>query len=163
MRRSGRTWASVVVVLLLAAAGTLSIVRPAAAQTPRELPNPAILLPVMSTPPLPAPELPALELPAPAPRPAQLPPPQAPAPELPAPKEVRTGLSLEQLAEVAAANHPDLVVARARLQAAQGKYVQAGLYPNPIFGLRQDEWGHSDPIGHPGFILTQDFVTARKL
>src|SRR5262245_41472095 len=84
-------------------------------------------------------------------------------PVMPAPVPRRQVLSLEQLAELAAQNHPDLVAARARLVAAQGKYVQAGLYPNPTFGPRQDEWGWSDPIGHPGANISQEFVTAGKL
>src|SRR5262245_35535574 len=42
-------------------------------------------------------------------------------------------LTLERLIDLAAAHNPELGVAQARAEAARGKMVQAGLYPNPHF------------------------------
>jgi cobalt-zinc-cadmium efflux system outer membrane protein len=72
-------------------------------------------------------------------------------------------VSLDQLIDVAVQNHPELAVARARLQAAEGKFIQAGFYPNPRVGLRTEDWGRSNPIGNPGMDFSQEFVTAGKL
>jgi cobalt-zinc-cadmium efflux system outer membrane protein len=78
-----------------------------------------------------------------------------PTAELPSP---RTLTDFVQLAE---RSHPQLVAARAAIEAARGQAVQARLYPNPVLG------GASPQIAGPesqwsGFV-TQDLVTAGKL
>ncbi len=54
----------------------------------------------------------------------------APAPEAPRPGPARD-LGLEQALDHAERRHPDLAAARARIEAAEGRAVQAGLLPNP--------------------------------
>src|SRR4051812_49915199 len=48
-------------------------------------------------------------------------------------------LGLDQLLALAEQNHPDLAVAFARTEAARGRLIQAGLYPNPTFTWEADE------------------------
>src|SRR5947207_1804977 len=48
-------------------------------------------------------------------------------------------LTLERLQALAEENQPDLASARARAEAARGRLVQAGLYPNPTVVARIDE------------------------
>src|SRR5262245_5490856 len=48
-------------------------------------------------------------------------------------------LTLKNLLALAEKNHPVLAIARARIEAARGRLVQAGLYPNPIVTPRVDE------------------------
>jgi cobalt-zinc-cadmium efflux system outer membrane protein len=73
-------------------------------------------------------------------------------------------LTLPRLLELAAKNHPELTVARARVDAARGQMIQAGLYPNPVVTPGFEELGNKDgPAGTPGVSISQDFVTAGKL
>lgn len=53
-----------------------------------------------------------------------------PATTRPAPREVRS-LTLEQALTLAETMHPELAAAQARLRAAEGRVLQAGLLPNP--------------------------------
>jgi cobalt-zinc-cadmium efflux system outer membrane protein len=78
-----------------------------------------------------------------------------PTAELPSPR------TLAEFVLLAERSHPQLVAARAAIEAARGQAVQARLYPNPVLG------GASPPIAGPesqwnGFV-TQDLVTAGKL
>jgi outer membrane protein, heavy metal efflux system len=83
-------------------------------------------------------------------------PPGTPAPNAP--------LSLLQLLDTAAANNPELAIARARSEAARGRLVQAGLYPNPTLTWEADDLGDPDgPAGTQGPIFSQQIVTAGKL
>ena len=50
-------------------------------------------------------------------------------------------LSLEDLENIALQNNPTLSQARAKIGAATGKMIQAGLVPNPIFGYQGNEIG----------------------
>jgi len=50
----------------------------------------------------------------------------------PLPAAVDPGMTIQQAVGVALANHPILRKARAGVEEAQGRAVQAGLYPNPI-------------------------------
>jgi outer membrane protein, heavy metal efflux system len=73
-------------------------------------------------------------------------------------------LTLPELLDLAAHNNPDLVIVRARAEAARGKLIQAGLYLNPTFSVRSDEIGSPNgPVGFVGVTFTQEFVTAGKL
>ncbi len=72
---------------------------------------------------------------------------------------------VDEWAQLALSKNPRLGKATFAVDAAQGKYVQAGLYPNPNLAANWDEIG--DRTG-PGGILnvprfTQEIVTAKKL
>ncbi len=71
--------------------------------------------------------------------------------------------SLPRLEELAAQQHPDLAVAAAKSQAAYGKLIQAGLYPNPTLTAKLAELGHrGNGWGETGLGVGQEIVTARK-
>jgi cobalt-zinc-cadmium efflux system outer membrane protein len=73
-------------------------------------------------------------------------------------------LTLSRLLDLASKNHPDLAVARAKVDAARGQMIQAGLYPNPVVSPSIEELGNKEgPAGTPGVSISQDFVTAGKL
>jgi cobalt-zinc-cadmium efflux system outer membrane protein len=73
-------------------------------------------------------------------------------------------LDLDELIELAARNNPDLAVAQAQADAARGRLVQAGLYPNPSLGPRFNDLNSPrDSIGAPGFSMNQEFVLGKKL
>jgi cobalt-zinc-cadmium efflux system outer membrane protein len=93
----------------------------------------------------------------------QLPPPAVPrAPD--AQPAAPQSLSLPDLLDLTAMHNPELTIVRARADAARGKMIQAGLYPNPTVSIRSDEMGN--PNGPGGFLaltVLQEFVTAGKL
>ncbi len=94
---------------------------------------------------------------------AHLEPATAPA-RAPAPPNEQT-VRVDDLVQLAVGRNPRLAKATFAIDAAQGRYVQAGLYPNPTLGANWDEIG--DRTG-PGGILnvprvTQEIVTGRKL
>lgn len=72
-------------------------------------------------------------------------------------------LSLAEVEALAAANHPAVRVAQAQLQAARGRWLQAGLPPNPMIGYAGDEIGNDGTAGMQGGFVGQEFVTAGKL
>jgi len=93
---------------------------------------------------------------APAPQPTQVSDPTgAPVPPV--------GLTLAQLEEMAQRSNPTLAQATARVQAAHGQYVQAGLYPNPVVGYQASEIGDEGRAGQQGAFVGQEIVTAGKL
>jgi cobalt-zinc-cadmium efflux system outer membrane protein len=55
------------------------------------------------------------------------------------------------------------VQASAAVQAAAGRYVQAGLYPNPSVGYTGGDIGLEDTSGQQGVTISQEFVTRGKL
>ena len=78
-------------------------------------------------------------------------------------------LSLEGLEALACSNNPTLVQAKAQVDGAFGKAIQAGLWPNPIFMYRGEQVGvdSEDKVDTPGewqgAMIQQRFVTADKL
>ncbi len=72
-------------------------------------------------------------------------------------------MTLTDLQDIALQNNPSLRQAVARVEAARGAMIQAGLYPNPTFGYEGDTIGTADTNGYNGGFLTQQFVTAGKL
>jgi len=64
---------------------------------------------------------------------------------------------------LALANNPALSAAAARLAAAQGKWLQAGLPPNIVFGYMANEMGADGSAGQQGAFLSQRFITGGKL
>ena len=74
-------------------------------------------------------------------------------------------LTLSDLEQMALAHNPTLAEAASAVRAAQGRNLQAGLYPNPAVSYHGDEIA-SGPIlrgGEHGIIVSQTVVTAHKL
>src|SRR5271156_5386257 len=87
---------------------------------------------------------------------------QPPAAQEPAVAE--SGLTLEQLQEMALANNPTLAQAKAGVRAAAGRSRQAGLWPNPTIGYSGDEIrGGSYGGGEQGVFLQQNVILGGKL
>lgn len=72
-------------------------------------------------------------------------------------------LSLEQLEEIALATNPSLTEARARVNAARGKWVQVGLYPNTVLGYSGQQIGSHGVAEQQGVFIGQEFVRGHKL
>jgi cobalt-zinc-cadmium efflux system outer membrane protein len=78
-------------------------------------------------------------------------------PDLPQP------MTLAALEELALANNPTVGQAAAVVEAARGRLIQAGLYPNPVVGYNGGEIGNNGAAGQQGGFVMQEFVTAGKL
>ena len=72
-------------------------------------------------------------------------------------------LTLDDLEQIALSWNPTLVQARMAVRAAQGRYVQAGLYPNPEIGYAGADVGIEGTAGQQGAVLGQEIVTSGKL
>ncbi|MEX2561349.1 MAG: TolC family protein, partial [Pirellulales bacterium] len=72
-------------------------------------------------------------------------------------------LTLDQLEQIAMANNPAIGQAAARVQAARGRWVQDGLYPNPVAGYVGSEIGNEGRGGQQGGFVSQEFVRGGKL
>ncbi len=81
------------------------------------------------------------------------------------PVEVPRPSTADQFVQFAVMRNPRIARAAISIDAAQGRYVQAGLYPNPEFAVIWDEIG--DRTGAGGVLtapqITQSIVTGRKL
>ncbi len=72
--------------------------------------------------------------------------------------------SLEQLEQMALEKNPTLVQAASEVRAAQGRRVQAGLFPNPVIGYSGEEIrGGSFGGGQHGGFVEQRFILGGKL
>ncbi len=90
--------------------------------------------------------------------------------ELPEPLQLPTpidekisGLTLEALEQIALNNNPAIGQAVAKLRAMQGKWVQAGLPPNPRVGYLSEDVGIEGTSGKQGAFVGQKFITGGKL
>jgi cobalt-zinc-cadmium efflux system outer membrane protein len=75
-------------------------------------------------------------------------------------------LDLDQLIAAALERHPALEAARWEVEAARGRLVQAGLYPNPELSYEGQNIGERGPAGNGGIHgigVEQEFVTGGKL
>ncbi len=85
------------------------------------------------------------------------------APVLPSP--ALDAVRVDDLVQLAVGRNPRLAKATFNIDAAQGRQVQAGLYPNPNLAANWDEIG--DRTGPGGIVnvpkVTQEIVTGRKL
>ncbi|MGE0769248.1 MAG: TolC family protein [Hyphomicrobiaceae bacterium] len=72
-------------------------------------------------------------------------------------------MTLAELESIAMQNNPTLAQAAARIQAAQGRWVQGGLRPNPILGYQASEVGNEGHAGQQGAFYSQEFVRGGKL
>ncbi len=73
------------------------------------------------------------------------------------------GLTLPDLEGIAFQNNPTLATAAARMNSARGRMVQAGLYPNPVFGYHAVEISLRGTSGQQGAYISQRLITAGKL
>jgi len=159
-----------------------AFVRPAvrwvsAEQPPFELPALEDPVPITSKPATPQAEPPQLEA-APPKQPAAVPQPDATPPTLPAellpavplepppaaeePAPTGLTLTLEELVDIAMESNPTLVQATAAVQAAEGRYVQASLYPNPAIAYQGADIGLDGTSGQQGMGFSQQIVTSNK-
>ena len=72
-------------------------------------------------------------------------------------------ITLDTLEAIAFQNNPTLAQAAARMQIAEGRQVQAGLYPNPVVGYHATEIGNRGTTGQQGGFVSQRVVTGGKL
>ena len=81
------------------------------------------------------------------------------------PTATASPVQVDEWVQLAVSRNPRLGKATFAIDAAQGKYTQAGLYPNPVLAVTADELG--DRTGPVGIItapmVTQEIVTGRKL
>lgn len=73
------------------------------------------------------------------------------------------GISLAQFETMAERSNPTLAQAAARIEAARGEAVQAGLYPNPRTGYLASEINDEKQAGQQGGFVGQEVVTNGKL
>ncbi len=71
--------------------------------------------------------------------------------------------SLADLEAIAYDNNPTLSLSAARMDAARGRQLQAGRYPNPVIGYHATEVGNRNTAGGQGGFIGQRYVTAGKL
>ena len=72
-------------------------------------------------------------------------------------------LSIETLENIARGHNPTLAQAAQQIEALRGKYVQKGLYPNPVIGYLGEEIGDDGQGGQQGGYVGQEIITAGKL
>jgi cobalt-zinc-cadmium efflux system outer membrane protein len=84
-------------------------------------------------------------------------------PAYPKPLGLAGALTLHDLEQIALESNPTLVQTRMAVQAAQGRYVQAGLCPNPEMVYIADEIGNDGTEGLQGMGVGQEIVTGGKL
>lgn len=73
------------------------------------------------------------------------------------------GMTLAEVEQMAIGSNPSLAQAAARVEAARGRQVQVGLYPNPVAGYIGSEIGNEGRAGQQGGFVNQEIVTAGKL
>lgn len=71
--------------------------------------------------------------------------------------------TLDSLEQLALASNPTLSELQANIDAANGRWLQVGLKPNPVAGISIQEIGNEDSAGQYGAQVGQEFVTANKL
>lgn len=71
--------------------------------------------------------------------------------------------TLKELEQIALANNPTLEEAQAKVAAAQGRWLQVGLYPNLVAGYSAQKLGSAGQSEQHGMLLGQEFVRGGKL
>jgi len=74
-----------------------------------------------------------------------------------------SGVTLQSLEELAMSSNPTLVELQARVDAANGRWLQVGLKPNPVVSMSAQEIGNENSAGQYGALVGQELVTANKL
>ena len=72
-------------------------------------------------------------------------------------------ITLVELQQLAATNHPAIAKQAARVRALHGKWTQVGLTPNPTAGYVGSEIGNEGAAGQQGVFVGQAFVRGEKL
>lgn len=72
-------------------------------------------------------------------------------------------VTLQSLEELALSSNPTLVELQAKVDAANGRWLQVGLKPNPVVSISGQEIGNERSAGQFGGQVGQKFVTANKL
>jgi cobalt-zinc-cadmium efflux system outer membrane protein len=72
-------------------------------------------------------------------------------------------LEIQYFENLALANNPTLQQAQATINAAIGRQIQAGFYPNPTFGYTGSEIGNDGRGGQQGIVFSQEIVRGNKL
>lgn len=72
-------------------------------------------------------------------------------------------VTIEEIVQLAVASNPSVAQAAARVAALRGKWVQAGLPPNPTAGYAASEIGNDGRGGQQGGFAGQEYVTGGKL
>jgi outer membrane protein, heavy metal efflux system len=85
-----------------------------------------------------------------------------PKPEIESESPESEGFTLGHL-EMLAHSHPAIGEAAGKVRAARGQAIQAGLYPNPVFGYMGTEIGNEGSGGQQGGFLEQEYITGGKL
>lgn len=84
-----------------------------------------------------------------------------------APSHVADPLTVDDFVRLAVEQNPRLARANLAIDAAQGRRIQAGLYPNPELGVFWEEIGDRTSVAGSGILtlprITQTIVTGRKL
>jgi len=73
------------------------------------------------------------------------------------------GMTMAEIESAALRHHPTLVQAARRLEAARGKHLQAGLWPNPTLGYIAEEMNDDGRAGQQGMFFGQQITTGGKL
>lgn len=86
---------------------------------------------------------------------------------VPAPEPVASNdaapLSLNDLEQMALENNPGIAEAWANIQATRGRWVQAGLPPNPRLGYSGQQLGSGGQAEQQGVYIEQEFIRGGKL
>lgn len=80
---------------------------------------------------------------------------------VPAP-QAQPALTLADLEATALANHPAIAISRQQVEAARGRWLQAGLKPNPTVGYASEEVGNEGSAGLQGGYVGQTFQLGGK-
>jgi cobalt-zinc-cadmium efflux system outer membrane protein len=83
--------------------------------------------------------------------------------DLAVPTTQAPNLSLEALEQMALDNNPSVAEARARVDAARGKWVQVGLPPNTVLGYSGQQLGSGGEAEQQGLYAGQEVVRGGKL
>ena len=76
----------------------------------------------------------------------------------------RKKMTLDELQQMALQNNPTFAQSAANVQAAEGRKLQSGLYPNPTVGYQGEQIrGGSFHGGEQGFFVQQEIVLSGKL
>ena len=85
-------------------------------------------------------------------------------PAAPAAPDPAAPLTLDDAVRLAVERNPRLARATLAVDAARGRQVQAGLYPNPVFNYTADELAdRTGPVGIHSPVLSQEIVRGGKL
>jgi cobalt-zinc-cadmium efflux system outer membrane protein len=80
------------------------------------------------------------------------------------PAALDAGLAtLDSFEQLALSSNPTLIELQANVDAANGRWLQVGLKPNPVASVSAQEIGNDRSAGQYGALVGQKFVTANKL